>query len=101
MYDLIYYQAKSHEKLGNGDVAQEMFKNLINRGQEQMDRGSQSSLVAVEEASYTNHKTVSNSYYLQALGNKGLGNKEEAQRLFESALKAYNHNLWAKIMMNN
>ncbi len=101
MYDLIYYQAKSHEKLGNSDTAQEMFKNLIVRGQEQMDKGSHNSLVAVEEASSTNHKTISNAYYLQALGNKGLGNNEEAQRLFESALREYNNNLWAKIMMNN
>ena len=101
MHDLVYYQAKSYEKLGNNDKAKEMFRSLISQGQEQRDKGADNTLVAVEEASSGNNKEISNSYYLEALGNKGLGNNEEAGKLFESALKVYKNNLWAKAMINN
>ncbi|MEO9003194.1 MAG: hypothetical protein ABI288_00580, partial [Ginsengibacter sp.] len=59
------------------------------------------SLIAVEESSSTNHKAISNAWYLEALGNKGLGNTSEARKLFEAAVKEYNGNLWARIMMEN
>ena len=100
MYDLLYYQAKSHEKLGNRDKANEMFNNLISQGQAQREAGTNNTLIAVEEGSSGNNKNISNSYYLEALGNKGLGNKEEARKLLEAALNEYNNNLWAKVMMN-
>ncbi|MGI9543446.1 MAG: tetratricopeptide repeat protein, partial [Cyclobacteriaceae bacterium] len=101
MHDLIYYQAKALQKLGQNEAANEMFNNLITQGQDQRKKGTDNILVAVEEASSFNNKAISNSYYLEALGNEGLGNKEESQNLFESALKEYKNNLWAKRMINN
>ena len=98
MYDLIYFQAKAYEKLGNTDGANEMFKSLISRAKELRVGGADNTLVAVEESSSGNNKAVSNSYYLEGLGNMGLGNKIEAQKLFETALREYKNNLWAKIM---
>jgi len=100
MYDLRYYQAKSYEKLGDTDKADEMFRSLIRRGQELRDAGADNTLIAVEEGSSRNNKAISQSYFLEALGHQGLGNKEEAQRLFQLALNEYNHNLWAKVMMS-
>ncbi len=100
MYDLLYYQAKSYEKLGDTDKANEMFHSLISQGQELREAGADNTLIAVEEGSSRNNKAISQSYFLEALGNRGLGNKEEAHRLFQSALDEYNHNLWAKVMMN-
>ncbi len=100
MYDLRYYQAKSYEKLGDNDKANEMFRNLISQGQELREAGADNTLIAVEEGSSRNNKAISQSYFLEALGNQGLGNKEEAQRLFQLALDEYNHILWAKVMMS-
>ncbi|MEM9831324.1 MAG: DUF5107 domain-containing protein [Bacteroidota bacterium] len=100
MYDLLYYQAKSYEKLGDTDKSNEMFQSLISLGQELRETGADNTLIAVEEGSSRNNKTISQSYFLEALGNQGLGNKEEAQRLFQLALDEYNHNLWAKVMMS-
>jgi len=98
MYDLLYYQARANEKLGKKDVAARMFKNLIERGQQQRDGGNNNTLVAVEEASATNKKSISKSYLLEALGNMGLGNSDEANRLLRTALETYKNNLWAKVM---
>jgi len=101
MSDLLYYQGKAQEKLGRGDKAKEMFNDLIKIGQDQRKNGTRVSLIAVEESSSINHQAISNAYYLEALGNKGLGKTTEAKKLFEAAINEYNGNLWARIMMNN
>ncbi|MEP3210634.1 MAG: DUF5107 domain-containing protein [Maribacter sp.] len=99
MYDLLFYQAKSNEQLGQLDKAQKMFNNLIERARKQRDKGTNNTLVAVEEASATNNKAISNSYYLEALGTMGLKQQDKAQELLQEALKVYKNHLWAKNMM--
>ncbi|MCH9670555.1 MAG: hypothetical protein K0U93_03815 [Gammaproteobacteria bacterium] len=54
----------------------------------------------MEEASATNNKAISNSYYLEALGHMGLGKADEAQQLLQEAIKLYKNHLWAKKMMD-
>ena len=98
MHDLLYYQAKSSEKLGNLDVAKKMYSDLITRGQQQRNGGSSNTLVAVEEATATNKKAISQSYFLEALGNIGLGKDEKAQSLLQMAISEYRNNLWANNM---
>ena len=98
MDDLLYFQGKANEKLGNTDTANELFKNIIANGKEQREKGSDISLIAVEEGSVGNSKAIANSYYLEALGNKGLGHEAEAKKLLETALETYKNNLWAQIM---
>ncbi len=98
MYDLLYFQAESYKKLGNREKANTLFESLIERGKAYRERGSSKTLVAVEEASATNSKAISYSYYMEALGNKGLGKSNEAEQLFKKALDIYKNNLWAKIM---
>ncbi|TXG38432.1 DUF5107 domain-containing protein [Seonamhaeicola maritimus] len=98
MYDLFYFQAESYKKLGEPDKAKEIFNDLIEKAQAYRENGLDNTLVAVEEASATNNKAYSRSYYLEALGNKGLGNKTEADKLFKLALNEYNNNIWARIM---
>ncbi|WP_161991932.1 DUF5107 domain-containing protein [Flagellimonas algicola] len=98
MDDLLFYQAMANEKLGKKDDAARMFNELIKRGQQQRTGSDTNTLVAVEEASATNKKAISKSYYLEALGNLGLGNKNKAQSLFKTAMKTYKNNLWAKEM---
>ena len=73
---------------------------MISQGKELRERGADNTLIAVEEGSSRNNKAISQSYFLEALDNQGLENEEEVQRLFQLALDEYNHNLWAKVMMN-
>ncbi|MEO9891414.1 DUF5107 domain-containing protein [Aurantibacter sp.] len=101
MYDLLYFQAKSNENLGNKDLAKKMYADLISRAQKQRKDGANNTLIAVEEATATNKKAVSKSYYLEALGNLGLGNNQHAKTLLQSAIKEYKNNLWAKVMASN
>lgn len=98
MHDLLFYQAMANEKLGRNDLAVGMFEELIKLGQQQRTGGSNNTLVAVEEASVTNKKGVSQSYLLEALGNMGLGKMEVAKRLLKNATETYSNNLWAKVM---
>ncbi len=98
MHDLLYFQAKSFEKLGNTEKAKTLFEELISLGQQQRESGTDNTLIAVEEGSSGNNQEVSNAFYLEALGNKGLGNKESAHKLFEHSRQNYPNNLWAKFM---
>ncbi len=43
---------------------------------------------------------MSEAYYLQAPGNKGLGNKQLDNELFDRALQFYKNNIWAVTMKN-
>ncbi len=100
MYDLIYYQAMSNKKLGNNKFATTLFNQLIERGKQQRAGDNSNTLVAVEEASTTNKKSISQSYLLEALGNIGLENDEKAMQLLDLALTTYPNNLWAKTLIN-
>jgi tetratricopeptide (TPR) repeat protein len=100
MYDLVFYQAMSNERLGQVEESKQIFNDLVERARLQRDKGTDNTLVAVEEASATNNKAISNSYYLEALGNMGLGQQEEAQALLKEALKVYKNHLWANAMMS-
>lgn len=101
MFDLLYYQAKANDKLGKSDVAKVIYKDLIALAKKYRANGMDNTLVAVEEASVTNKKAVSKSYYLEALGNIGLANKDESIRLLQAALKEHRNNPWAKVLLDN
>ncbi|MDR1403573.1 MAG: DUF5107 domain-containing protein [Tannerellaceae bacterium] len=92
--DLIYYQAKAFEALGQTDKINGMFEDLIKQGESIIKNGATRTGIGVEEVS-TAGKYMSQGYYLQALGNKGLGNEEKSSELFRQALKRHYNNLWA------
>ncbi|MBU2946222.1 DUF5107 domain-containing protein [Zobellia uliginosa] len=100
MNDLLFFQGKSLEKLGDSEKAKTIYKDLIAKGKSMRESGTGNTLVAVEEASATNNKFTSNSYYLEALGNLGLKNTAESEKELQQALDIYPNNLWAKILIN-
>lgn len=98
--DLTYFQAKSLTELGNTAKAKELFSELIEKGTTLLEKGAGISGIGVGETT-ANKVAMSEAYYLQALGNKGLGNDKLASDLFEKALKAYKNNLWATVLKAN
>jgi len=97
--DLAYYQGKAYEAVGQTEKAQEQYRSLIKRGEGILERGAARSGIGVEEASAEN-SSYSQAYYLQALGEKGLGNASKAKELMEKAIKKYSNNLWVKYYLN-
>ena len=95
--DLLYYQARSYEKLGNKEKAQEMYRELISQGDRQLERGRIDAGIGVEEGLVEGNIPLSEAYYLKALGSLGLVQQEEAERFFNKALDAYRNNLWAQV----
>ncbi len=95
--DLLFYQAKSHEKMGNDEEAKEIYKELIAIGDAQLEKGRAGSGIGIEENAAGGNKSVSEAYYLKALGSVGLMKNDEAAMLFDEALEAYQNNLWAMI----
>ncbi|MDR2424900.1 MAG: DUF5107 domain-containing protein [Prevotellaceae bacterium] len=97
--DLEYYQGVAQAKLGRQKEATELFEKLINDGKSILEKGVASTGIGVEAASVQN-KSLADGYYIQALGNKGLGNDEEANTLLRKALKEYKNHLWAKYFLD-
>jgi tetratricopeptide (TPR) repeat protein len=99
--DLLYYQARSYEKLGKAEKAVAIYKELIDKGDNQLARGRSGSGIGIEESSAKGSRAMSEAYYLKALGFSGLDEKEDAKGLFAEALKTYKNNLWAKVHMQS
>ena len=99
MDDLLYYQAMAYRKLGQVDKSEKMLNELIEIGQDRRNKGTNNTLIAVEEASATNNKAISNSYYLEALGNLGLGKYNTGKELLKKSIETYKNHLWAKNML--
>lgn len=99
MDDLLYFQGKSLEKLGEPDKAKELFKKLADKGKQLRLGDADNTSIGVENARIGNKKAISTTYYLEALGNLGLGHLEEAKDLLKTSIDTYKNNLWAKIMM--
>ncbi len=97
--DLLYYQAKSYEKIGNAEKAQSLYRELISMGDQQLERGRIDAGTGVEESMIKGNISISEAYYLKALGSLGSGKKEEANRLFKMAIDTYGNNLWARVHM--
>jgi tetratricopeptide (TPR) repeat protein len=93
--DLIYFQAQSQKALGNSDESAKLCNSLIERGQSIIARRSTGPGIGVETASMQS-KMLANGYYLQALGNLGLGNTAKSKELLKETLKLYPNHLWAK-----
>ncbi len=98
--ELKYYQAISLLKLGETQKANTLFNKLIDQGNELIQRGTSVSGIGVDEALAAS-KIISNAYYLQALGKRGLGMETEAEELLKNSLEEYQNNLWAKVMLDN
>ena len=97
--DLAYYQAMSYAELGDKEKGNKILEDLISRGNSILERGVATSGIGVEESS-SQSKSISDAYYIKALGSKGLGDETKAKELFQEALKAYKNNLWAKYYLN-
>lgn len=100
MTDLLFYQAQSLKKLGNKEQSEKIFKGLTESGLLFRNRGSENTLIAVEEAATSNKKALSNSFYLEALGYLGLGEKDKAKQLLKESLMFYKNHLWAKNILD-
>ncbi len=99
--DLLFFQARSYQELGEPENATLLYKELNLKGEERLSRGKASLGIGVEETSGNGNESISDGYYLKALGTLGLGNSTEAKTLLEESLKAYKNNLWAKIHLQS
>jgi tetratricopeptide (TPR) repeat protein len=97
--NLLYYQGCAYKELGNSESAIDLFNQLINMGQQQLEQRTAGVGIGVEEKIAKQDKSVSEAYYLMALGNLGLGEKDKAVDLLEKSLDAYHNNLWARYYM--
>jgi tetratricopeptide (TPR) repeat protein len=99
--DLLYYQARAYEKLGDREKAEKIYQELITNGNNQLEEGRKGSGIGIEENSILGNKSISEAYFLKALGSLGLKKNDEAKMLFGEALKVYKNNLWARIHMRS
>ncbi len=91
-----YYQGLSMQKLGQNDQAQEIFKELINSGNQALEGAPQFDFFAKFGAQQSERVRVANAHYIAGLGYLGLDQKDDAGKKFAAALQISPDHLGAK-----
>jgi len=84
--DLIYYQGLARLITGDEPGANEMFDQLEKKGKE---------LLEEDRDGTATKESISEGYYLQGLASLGMGDPENAGKMFGKAVSTYGNNLWA------
>ena len=92
-----YYQALSYKKLGETEKATTIFNALIDEGNQMLTTTAETDFFAKFGEKESENVQLSNAWFLKGLGNKGLGNTEEATKNLKKAVELSASNLWAKI----
>jgi tetratricopeptide (TPR) repeat protein len=82
-----YYQGLAALKLGQNAKAQQLFDNLIARGQKMLAGNSESGFFAKFGSGQSERHRMADAHYLIGLGNLGKGTSEKAREEFQQALK--------------
>ncbi|MGW8316163.1 MAG: tetratricopeptide repeat protein, partial [Bacteroidales bacterium] len=94
--DLEFFQGLALLELDRKDEAQEKFDRLDIRGKSMLEKTSGNAGTTADEGSpAVDRKSVAEGYYLQGLASLGQGENENAGRMFDQAVEAYQGHLWA------
>lgn len=95
-----FYQGLSNVKLGNREKANAIFGALIEEGNKQLANNSEVDFFAKFGEKEAENVRQSNANLLIGLGNKGLGNTEQATASLKKAVELSVSNLWAMVELN-
>jgi tetratricopeptide (TPR) repeat protein len=96
-----YYQALSLQKLGKKENVEEIFKDLVESGNEALQRTSSNiDFFAKFGEQQSQRSRLANAHYMAGLGYLGLNEKDKARQEFKQALEASPDHLGAKTMLN-
>ena len=96
---LSYYRAMSLKKLGENEKAAAIFKQLVDSGNEMVDRRSGSDFFSKFGERQSQRTRLASAHYIAGLGHLGLGETEKAKEEFNQALKAKPDHLGAKLTL--
>ena len=96
---IIYYQGLAFRKLGKEEEAVRMFDGLIRFGREKIEASTRSDFFAKFGIRLSREAQIADAHYLVGLGHLGKGEKEEARREFEEALKLNICHTWAGVQL--
>jgi tetratricopeptide (TPR) repeat protein len=95
-----YYQALSLAKLGKKENVEEMFRDLVNSANEQLERtSSQIDFFAKFGEQQSQRSRLADAHYMAGLGYMGLNEKDKARQEFNQALESGPDHLGAKTML--
>jgi tetratricopeptide (TPR) repeat protein len=91
-----YYQALSLRKLGENEKAEAIFRQLVERGNEALQRAPKIDFFAKFGEQQSQRARVAMAHYIAALGHLGLNEKADARRELTLALQASPDHLGAR-----
>ncbi len=97
--EYIFYQGAAHKKLGNGDKANEIFEELIEMGQERLDKVGDVDFFAKFGEGEPAHVRKAAGHYMIGLGRLGLG-REGAEEAMARAVELDVNHVWARYALN-
>ena len=95
-----FYQALSLQKLGKKENVEEIFQDLVESGNEALQRTSSNiDFFAKFGEQQSQRSRLANAHYMAGLGYLGLNEKDKARQEFKQALEASPDHLGAKTML--
>ena len=92
-----YYRGLCFQKLGNKLKATECFNALIEEGNKQISKGSETDFFAKFGERETENVKISNAYLKIGLGYKGLQDEKSSSKNLQKAIELSASNLWARV----
>lgn len=97
---LSYWQGLSYLKLGQKKMAEDIFKSLISAGEKIINQGEDVDFFAKFGEREGRNQQLSDAHLLKGLGEKGLGNMNEAETDLKISTDLSASNLWAGFELN-
>ena len=92
-----YYQGLALQKTGKKTEAKSVFEEVLKLGEERLQRIDEVDYFTKFGSGLSRDKRLARAHFTKALGLLGLGQKEEAAKAFEKALKLDQGLAWAKV----
>jgi tetratricopeptide (TPR) repeat protein len=91
-----FYQAMSLEQLGKRAEAKQIFEDLVQQGEERIQRDSSPDVFAKFGEQKTRRTRAASAHYLLGLAYKGLGRAAESADQMSKAVELNQSHVWAR-----
>ncbi len=91
-----FYQALSHEHRGNHQEAKQIFEDLVQQGEQRIERDSSPDFFAKFGEQKTRRTNAASAHYLLGLAYKGLGKAAESAEQMGKAVELNQSHVWAR-----
>nr|MQY77714.1 tetratricopeptide repeat protein [Bacteroidota bacterium] len=97
--EYLFYQAMAYQKSGNHKKANQIFEEMIDIGQKQLQSTAEVDFFAKFGSGLTENQRKANAYHIIGLGYMGKSETKKAQEFFTNSLELDVNQLWSRVYL--